>query len=90
MIEGFRLLAKMFHPRYLVWLPLTLPRVGGGGGVCVSKYRYQKECSIPHKPYLCIANGYEVLPNVTNRHFRIIPGNLHLFVHTNLQKFQEM
>jgi hypothetical protein len=31
-----------------------------------------------------------MLPYITNIHFRIIPGNLHLFFRTNLQKFQEI
>ena len=31
-----------------------------------------------------------MLPYITNIHFRIIPGNLHLFFHTNLQKFQKI
>ena len=31
-----------------------------------------------------------MLPYITNIHFRTIPGNLHLFFHTNLQKFQKI
>ena len=31
-----------------------------------------------------------MLPYLTNIHFRIIPGKLYLFFHTNLQKFQKI
>ena len=31
-----------------------------------------------------------MLPYITNIHFQVIPGNLHLFFHTNLQKFQKI